>query len=207
MAYAISYTDSVNKGTITVADNTLNTETTLSLPGRFTTAYGQAISENFLHLLENFAGATAPERPVEGQLWYDTTNNVDQLKIYDGTIWQSAAGLKKASSEPAVANSSAGDLWVNTGAQQLYLFTGSTWVLVGPEFTDGLLTGTKSEVLVGTDNLSYSVLSIKIQDKTAFIISDRAFTPKTAIEGFTTGIKAGMNVSSCLLYTSDAADE
>ena len=130
MAYAISYTDSVNKGTITVADNTLNTETTLSLPGRFTTAYGQAISENFLHLLENFAGATAPERPVEGQLWYDTTNNVDQLKIYDGTIWQSAAGLKKASSEPAVANSSAGDLWVNTGAQQLYLFTGSTWVLV-----------------------------------------------------------------------------
>ena len=203
MAYAISYTDSVNKGTITVADNTLNTETTLSLPGRFTTAYGQAISENFLHLLENFAGATAPERPVEGQLWYDTTNNVDQLKIYDGTIWQSAAGLKKASSEPAVANSSAGDLWVNTGAQQLYLFTGSTWVLVGPEFTDGLLTGTKSEVLVGTDNLSYSVLSIKIQDKTAFIISDRAFTPKTAIEGFTTGIKAGMNVSSTALFGTE----
>ena len=162
MAYAIGYTDSVNKGTITVADNTLNTETTLSLPGRFTTAYGQAISENFLHLLENFAGATAPERPVEGQLWYDTTNNVDQLKIYDGTIWQSAAGLKKASSEPAVANSSAGDLWVNTGAQQLYLFTGSTWVLVGPEFTDGLLTGTKSEVLIGTDNLSYSVLSLSL---------------------------------------------
>ncbi len=203
MAYAISYTDSVNKGTITVADNTLNTETTLSLPGRFTTAYGQAISENFLHLLENFAGASAPQRPVEGQLWYDTTNNVDQLKIYDGTIWQSAAGLKKASSEPAVANSSAGDLWVNTGAQQLYLFTGSTWVLVGPEFTDGLLTGTKSDVLVGTDNLNYNVLSIKIQDKTAFIISDRAFTPKTAIEGFTTGIKAGMNVSTTALFGTE----
>ena len=81
MAYAISYTDSVNKGTITVSDNTLNTETTLSLPGRFTTAYGQAISENFLHLLENFASATAPLRPVEGQLWYDNTTSVDQLKM------------------------------------------------------------------------------------------------------------------------------
>jgi microcystin-dependent protein len=200
MAYAISYTDSVNKGTITVSDSTLNTETSLSLPGRYTTAYGQAISENFLHLLENFASSTAPQRPVEGQLWYDTASGVDQLKLYDGTIWQAAAGLKKATSEPAVANSSAGDLWVNTGAQQLYLFTGSTWILVGPEFTDGLLTGTKSDVLVGTDNLSYSVLSIKVKDKTAFIISDRAFTPKTAIAGFTTGIKAGMNVTSVALF-------
>ena len=73
MAYAINYTDSVNKGTITVEDNTINSETTISLPGRFTTAYGQAISENFLHLLENFANSSAPQRPVEGQLWYDTT--------------------------------------------------------------------------------------------------------------------------------------
>ena len=162
MAYQISYTDSVNKGAITVSDNTLNTETTLSLPGRFTTAYGQAISENFLHLLENFASASAPGRPVEGQLWYDTTTGVDQLKIYDGTQWQAAAGLKKASSEPSVSQSSAGDLWVNTGAQQLYLFTGSTWVLVGPEFTDGLLTGTIPQNIVGSDNVTYSVLAIKI---------------------------------------------
>jgi len=198
MAYQISYTDSVNKGAITVSDNTLNTETTLSLPGRFTTAYGQAISENFLHLLENFASASAPERPVEGQLWYDNTSGVDQLKIYDGTQWQAAAGLKKASSEPSVSQSSAGDLWVNTGSQQLYLFTGSTWVLVGPEFTDGLLTGTIPQNIVGSDNVTYSVLSIKIKDKTAFIVSDSAFTPKTVIEGFTTGLKAGMNVSSAL---------
>lgn len=196
MAYAISYTDSVNKGTITVSDNTLNTETTLSLPGRFTTAYGQAISENFLHLLENFASATAPLRPVEGQLWYDNTTSVDQLKIYDGTQWQSAAGLKKATSEPSVSTSSAGDLWVNTGSQQLYLFTGSTWVLVGPEFTDGLLTGTLTESIIGSDNVTYPVLSIKIKDKTAFIITDSAFTPKTVIDGFATGLKAGMNVSS-----------
>ena len=198
MAYQISYTDSVNKGAITVSDNTLNTETTLSLPGRFTTAYGQAISENFLHLLENFASASAPERPVEGQLWYDNSSGVDQLKIYDGTQWQAAAGLKKASSEPSVSQSSAGDLWVNTGSQQLYLFTGSTWVLVGPEFTDGLLTGTIPQNIVGSDNVTYSVLSIKIKDKTAFIVSDSAFTPKTVIEGFTTGLKAGMNVSSAL---------
>ena len=53
MPYTINYTDTVNKGTITVADNTLNNETSLKFPGRGTTAYGQAVNENFLHLLEN----------------------------------------------------------------------------------------------------------------------------------------------------------
>ena len=55
MAYTIAYTDQANKGTITIEDNTLNTTTDLKIPGRNTTAYGTAIAENFLHLLENFA--------------------------------------------------------------------------------------------------------------------------------------------------------
>ena len=59
MAYTISYTDSANKGTIVVEDLTLNTETSLSIPGRNTTAYGSAIATNFLTLLENFANTTA----------------------------------------------------------------------------------------------------------------------------------------------------
>jgi len=36
----------------------------------------------------NFIGSTAPTAPSEGDLWYDTTN--DLLKAYDGTNWQSA---------------------------------------------------------------------------------------------------------------------
>ena len=91
MAYTVSYTDSVNKGTITLSDNTLNSETSLSLPGRFTTAYGQAISENFLHLLENFASATAPQRPVEGQLWYDTSSNIWKMRNADNDAFISLA--------------------------------------------------------------------------------------------------------------------
>src|SRR6056300_1261244 len=105
MAYTIAYTDQANKGTITVEDNSLNTETSLSLPGRNTTAYGTAIATNFLHLLENFASATEPSTPVEGQLWYDSTPGVEQLKVFDGTNWVASGGLKKANSEPDAAQS------------------------------------------------------------------------------------------------------
>ena len=195
MPYTISYTDTVNKGTIIVADNTLNSETTLNFPGRGTTAYGQAVNENFLHILENFANTTAPLRPVEGQLWYDTTAGVDQLKVYDGTNWVASGGLKKASAAPAVANSSAGDLWVNTESQQLYLFTGSAWVLVGPDFSDGLLTGATAQAIVGIDDITYNVLSIKVEDKPVIIISSQTFVPKTSIKGFRTGINPGMNIA------------
>lgn len=196
MAYEIRYTDSVNKGSIVVEDGTLNTETILTLPGRNVTSYGQAVSENFLHLLENFASETSPARPVEGQLWYDVSEGNDQLKIYDGTNWVAAGGLKKANSEPAVANSTAGELWVNTESQQLYLFTGTSWVLVGPEFSDGLLTGTQSESIIGTDDVSYNVLTIKIEEQSAVIVSANEFTPKTAIPGFRTGVKPGLNIST-----------
>lgn len=195
MPYTVNYTDIVNKGSIVVEDNTLNDETSLLLPGRNTTAYGQAIAEDLLHLLENFASPNAPARPVEGQLWYDTTENVDQLKVYDGTNWVASGGLKKSSAEPAVSNSNAGDLWVNTESQQLYLFTGSTWVLVGPDFSDGLLTGASAEAIVGTDDVTYSVLSIKVKDKPVAIVSSQAFIPKTSIAGFRSGIEAGINLA------------
>ena len=119
MSYTIPYTDQANKGTITIVDNTINQETSLKLPGRNTTAYGSAIAENFLHLLENFASATEPATPVEGQLWYDSTPGVEQLKVYDGTNWVPSGNLKKATTEPQAAQSLTGDLWVDTDNLQL----------------------------------------------------------------------------------------
>lgn len=195
MAYEVRFTDEINKGVIVVEDRTINTDTSLGLPGRRATSYGQAISENFLHLLENFTDTTPPDRPVEGQLWYDNTDGVNQLKIYDGTTWQAASGFKKSDNEPAVSNSLAGDLWVNTENQQLYLFSGSAWILVGPQFSDGLLTGGEAQVIAGIDDKEYNIFVIKIQDTPAVIFSNSTFVPKTAIPGFRTGIKAGVNLS------------
>ena len=68
---------------------------------------------------------------------------VNALKLYDGTSWVNAGGLKKGNSSPDVATALAGDLWADTANNQLYIFTGSGWTLVGPEYSDGLLTGAK----------------------------------------------------------------
>ena len=79
MAYTVNHTDVANKGSITVEDNTLNQTTSLSLPGRNTTAYGTAIAENFLHLLENFTNSYIyiyRER--------DRETNMSNRKIYIG---------------------------------------------------------------------------------------------------------------------------
>lgn len=184
MAYNIPFTDSANKGSITVDDNAVNTETSLLLPGRNFNNYGTSILTNFLHLMENFADVNPPANPVEGQLWYDTTNDVDQLKIYDGTNWVASGGVKKAQTEPEAANSVVGDLWVNTSTSQLYLFTGSGWLLVGPSFSTGNKTGAIPEVIVDTSDIGRDVIINYVNNIPVSIVSALEFTPKSTISGF-----------------------
>ena len=93
MAYTINFTDLVNKGSLTVEDNDINTQTSLNLVGRNTTSYGVEFNQNFLKLLENFANTTPPANPVEGQLWWDSSSGEEGLKVYDGTQWIAAGGL------------------------------------------------------------------------------------------------------------------
>ena len=209
MPYTINYSDSINKTQIVVEDNTINSETSLKFPGTYRPDYGTIIAENFLHLLENFANddANPPSNPIEGQLWYDNTDDSKQLKLYDGTQWVSASGLKKSKTQPSITSSSAGDLWVNQDSQQLYLYAGSSWILVGPEYSSGLFTGVKVETLIGVDNLSYTVFSLKISNNTVAIYSLSSFVPKTSISGFSK-IEPGMNLSSTykIYGTSEKAE-
>ena len=191
MAYTISFTDAANKGQITVEDGTVNTETSIGFPGRNTTSYGAVVAENFLHLLENFADTTAPLNPVEGQLWYDTRNGQEQLTVYDGTNWVPASGVIRAETAPLVAQR--GDLWVDKDNQQLYLYTGAGWVLVGPGFSEGLSTGTIPVKIVGKDNVEYTVLQIEVGAEIVAIISNDTFEPKGNIAGFSI-INPGINV-------------
>jgi microcystin-dependent protein len=192
MSYTISYTDVANKGTIVIEDGTINTETSIGIPGRNTTAYGAVIAESFLHLLENFANSTEPNNPSEGQLWYDNTLGTETLKVYDGTNWVPASGIIKQINTPAIAQ--IGDLWVDTDNQQLYLFTGGGWILVGPSFSEGLSTGATPAQILGSDNISYTVLQIEVGSEVVAIISNNTpFNPKATIAGFAT-INPGVNL-------------
>lgn len=75
-----------------VPEGTVNTtSTSLSLVGQGVLNYGTAEIENYVYLLENFAAPTAPEPPVLGQLWYDSSS--DAMKVWSsGNTWQILAG-------------------------------------------------------------------------------------------------------------------
>ena len=204
MPYTINFTDVTNKGSVTVEDNDINQSTSLSFVGRNTTSYGVEFNQNFLKLLENFANLTSPSNPVEGQLWYDSTAGNEQLKVYDGTNWVASGGLKKATSEPGASNSLTGDLWVDTDNQQLYLYTGSGWTLIGPEYAGGLSTGISPVTILAQDNIEYTSLQVEIDAKPVAIISTHTFTPRAEINGFSQ-INPGINLSTADITGSGAA--
>jgi microcystin-dependent protein len=201
MAYQVKFTENTNpsKPPITVEDLSVNNETNLGFVGKNYSGYGPVIAENFLHLLENFARNTAPGTlageglPVQGQLWYDNNAGVNLLKVYDGTSWNPTGSVIKSATQPTT--NSLGDLWVNTTTKQMFLWGGSSWLLVGPQYAYGLITGTQSESIVDTNNISRNVVTIFSNNNRIAIISDSAFTPKASVPGFST-INRGLSLSS-----------
>ena len=204
MSYQVRFTDTT-KTPLTVDDQTINSEKSLKFVGKNYAGYSQYIAENFLHLLENFAKSTAPSNPITGQLWFNTTTGSEnQLKVYNGTNWVAAGNVKKSTTAPV--SSVLGDLWVDTDNQQLYLYSGSGWVLVGPEYSSGQTTGAKIELIIDTTEQTRPVLTNFVNGSRVAIISDVDFIPKATITGFST-IKQGMNLSSTNFNASSTANK
>jgi len=195
MPYIVNFTDKDNKSPLTVFDNTSSTDTSLTFPGRNVAGYGQLIAENFLHLLENFASTEQPINPIEGQLWYDTSDRI--LKIFDSVSWRAASSIQKSAVEPAVESSNVGELWVDTTNQQLRIYTGNRWILVGPSEStiNGLRFGPAVETISDSDNIDRSILIFYLGDIPVQIISKDTFTPKLVIEGFDR-IRTGVNITN-----------
>lgn len=195
MTYQVTYTEANNpaKPAILVDDGTINNETSVSFVGQGYTGFAPVVANNFLHLLENFASPATnpPSNPVEGQIWYDTTNKV--VKVYDGTTWSPAGALRKSLEAPE--NSVVGDLWVDTSKSQLYVYSGSNWLLIGPQYSSGTQTGPVVDEIVDVDNVVHSVVSIFSNGYRIGIISKDSFTPKAVVAGFS-AIKQGFNLSS-----------
>jgi microcystin-dependent protein len=213
MSYKINFTDTLaNPQGITVQDQSLNNaDTDLVFVGKNFPGYSQFIGENFLHLLENFARNIPPTNPIKGQLWYDTGTSSfppkPQLKVYDGTNWTEAGNIKKNVVRPAAEISTVGDLWVDANNQQLYLFTGTTWVLVGPQFNESSSTGFRAEGIIDSaTNTEKIVITFFIEEKRILIISRYEFVPKIRIEGFNV-IRQGLNLSNENFNLTDAENK
>lgn len=198
MSYQVTFTEINNplKPPVTVEDQTINTQTSMTFIGKNYAGYGPLIAKNFLHLLENSASPTKPATQVQGQLWFDNNPDISQLKVnIDGTPngWVSAGGIKKSPSVPLISSSIQGDLWVDTVNQQLSLFTGSNWLLVGPTFSAGSQTGPKLEQIVDTQNVTHTVQAIYVENQRVMIVSNTTFTPKATQAGYTI-INKGVNL-------------
>tara|TARA_R110000823_G_scaffold20306_4_gene62258 strand:+ start:2727 stop:4208 length:1482 start_codon:yes stop_codon:yes gene_type:complete len=189
MAYTINKTDGT---TLTIlADGTVNdTSTELTLVGKNYAGYGQFLNTNIVHLLENFSDDTAPNKPLTGQLWWDTQGN---LKVYNGTAFKTLSSITSSTAQPASAVT--GNSWWDTVNSQYYVYNGASWTLVGPAFgsntgTSGTIVGT----ITDTGNVSHVAVNVFVADQLMTIISsDDTYTPQASITGFTT-IKPGFNL-------------
>lgn len=192
MAYQINKTD----GTIvaTVADGQVDDlSTDLTFIGKNYSGFGEALNENFVKLLENFANTTQPTHPIRGQVWFDTSEL--KLKVYTGTQFLPVSSATISSTQPS--SLAIGDLWFDDSAGQLYFFDGTNPLLLAPAYsaTQGL-SGLRVESILDTQNQTRVITSLYNNGLLIGIFSTNSFTPKNDITGFTGSIIPGFNAST-----------
>jgi hypothetical protein len=195
MAYQI---DRFNKSPLTtVEDGTLDETTDIKFVGKNYAGYGEIHNENFLFLLENFAGANQPPKPVSGQLWFDSGS--DRMKFRDGNQnWRTVGGAEVSGAQPA--GLAEGDFWWDSANEQLYVYNGSNFVLIGPQDAgEGQTAMISRTVLDNTSptGVSRSIITATVNDSVEFVISPVAFTlgsgADNEISGFS-DIKQGVTL-------------
>ena len=197
MAYTI---DRYNNSQLTVVeDGTIDQTTDLKLVGKNYAGYGAIQNENFVFLLENFSGTSAPPKAISGQIWFDSSTK--KLKFYDGTKFRTTGGAEVSATQPAGLTE--GDFWWDTVNEQLYAFNNTSFVLVGPQDAGTLLTQWKSATINDNTGVSRSIIKAIINDEVVMIVSNQAFTidstdATNAIAGFDV-VKQGMTLKNLSL--------
>jgi hypothetical protein len=202
MAYVI---DRYNGTTIaTVEDGTIDVTLDIKLIGKNYAGYGEIQNENFLHMLENFSGETAPPRPISGQLWYDSLTK--KIKFYNNSIWKTV-GAEPAGSKPS--GGTLGDLWWDSVNKQLYSHDGTDFYLVGPQAAEGLgTTQMRSRSVLDDADVAHAIIEAIVDDEVVYVISTDEFTLNGTVNpilGFSL-IKSGLtliNTSTSGVTSSD----
>jgi hypothetical protein len=211
MSYVINKTD----GTVltTLFDGTTNTDTGLTLIGRNYTNYGEVQNENFVRLLENFADTVPPGQsvgfaPIEGQLWWDTTNS--QLKVYNGATFTTVQGRVTSATAPESALN-VGDQWWDSASYQLFAWTGSDWYLIGPPLPFGQdKSGLYTELIYDTSGNSHYVSTTYLGGNIVSVVSQgNTFTTNSTF--YSTGlsyasIQPGINLPTAEVLNANAVN-
>jgi hypothetical protein len=194
MAYLITKSDGTTL--TTVSDGQIDDLTTdLTLIGKNYSGFGEAFNENLIKLLENFASAARPTRPIRGQIWFDVTEL--KLKVYNGTSFQPVSSATISATQPT--SLTPGDLWFDDTNKQLYFYDGVNTLLLGPSY--GLSQGI-SGIRVNTilDSLNQSKIITSLYNNGTLIgifsSSETEFTPKLPITGFSGTVIPGFNAST-----------
>jgi len=198
MPYSI---DKYNGTTIAVVeDGTIDSTLDIKLIGKNYAGYGEVQNENFVHLLENFAGGSAPPRPISGQIWYDT--NTKKIKFYDAASarWRTAGGAESADGPTGPIGLGQGDFWFETINKQLYVYDGTAYVLVGPQGVGGLGTTQMKSVSV-TDTVAgtHGIIQAFVDGDIVFVVSTDSFELSTASAATMSGfgiIKSGITLAN-----------
>lgn len=170
MAYTINRYN--NSQLTVVEDGTIDQTTDLKLVGKNYAGYGEIQNENFVFLLENFAGGSAPPKALGGQVWFDSGNS--KLKFYDGSKWRTTGGAEVSNDTPA--GLAEGDFWWDTSNEQLYAYNGTSFVLVGPQGVGETVTQFQSVNIRDNTGTSRPIIKSVINDEVIHIISAQQFT-------------------------------
>ena len=199
MAYTINRSNGLNP--IVIPDGTINTSTSLTLVGKNYPNYGSILDQNFITLLENSSSDTRPDRPIIGQLWWNSTLKTLKVNFDGGTgeaSWKNVGSTTSQNTAPT--NPNIGDLWWNTALDKLYAWNNTEFVLVGPIGGAG---GIVSETLDWADEAGSSdVLSFQLGGATYAILSNSPqFEPLNQINGFPV-IYPGFNLANPQFLTN-----
>jgi len=203
MPYIINKTN--GEPLLTLEDGTLNDDYSVGLLGKNTIGYGEVQNENFIQLLENFAGIAPPSGNIlTGQVYYNT--EAKQINVYDGNQWKIIGDTVVHPKDPTlpiadqglgITAPSLGTLWLNSTTQQLFVYN-SGWKLIGPEAIEGFgTTRAVTTVLIDTVGTVHPVIQVTINNTVIAICSSTLFTiaSSNTVSGFSV-IKPGITLSA-----------
>lgn len=173
----------------TISDGVVDQQgsSSLYLIGKEVTSYGTYQNDNFLWLMEHFAGTVEPVNKVQGQIWFDRTPGVLKPKVYDGSEWKTFNMAQIADEEPL--NSQLGDFWFNTSTDQLFIKNTSTFSLIGPENVEGYgTTRLVSVEILDIDSNGHACIILYVDGSILGVISNDSFFVKDTEEIYSQGI-------------------